>query len=488
MVNRRSFKSDESFLEKISIGAVGTHKVFDDLKAQGHNPLELERGSMSFKIWKNIKIKRIRVPDLLCVECGRRVESRAKTAFEVSMSHSASDPERSWDYGLDDDDLIAFVACKKTGGKPIDWTASSYIQYVSVGALRKAQKDNKTILVKPKGAEEGFEARLNWPAAIARSSGTVTRITPERIQYRRSIDNRTITINLYRQGLYLAPLARVGDNVSENQIVGAVIPISRTFDCQKDATEAHYLSLLSNVALSKRYASAKALSFFASANVLQALKRVVSNADEHIYVRLEAAASLTRQGDEDGYKFIKTCLTDAFLQNRLETVIVLSEIPSALANQILISALLDNTQHPEIRAGAAWALGELRSDTAINALIDSFAAVENGIRIEAARSLAKLALRFTPGIIQQFPSSTPETRPGIAWALSKSGLFSLQDLVSLLGDDDARHWIAYIIGNQGQEKFVQEIELLKAQDPEVYFAVTVLWKIMSSWVYGLEEY
>ena len=45
MANRRSFKSDESFLEKISIGAVGTRHVLQDLAEQGHNPIELERGS-----------------------------------------------------------------------------------------------------------------------------------------------------------------------------------------------------------------------------------------------------------------------------------------------------------------------------------------------------------------------------------------------------------------------------------------------------------
>ena len=86
MANRRAFKSDVSFLEKISMGAVGTHRAFEHLRDQGHNPLELERGSMSFKIWKNIKIKRIRVPNILCIACGRRVKSRAKTTFEISMS------------------------------------------------------------------------------------------------------------------------------------------------------------------------------------------------------------------------------------------------------------------------------------------------------------------------------------------------------------------------------------------------------------------
>ncbi len=35
---------------------------------------------------------------------------------------------------------------------------------------------------------------------------------------------------------------------------------------------------------------------------------------------------------------------------------------------------------------------------------------------------------------------------------------------------------------------LSEIEQLAASDPEVYFAVTVLWKILASWVYELEEY
>jgi hypothetical protein len=50
MVYRKSFKSDVSFLEKISMGAIGVTAVINDLKIQGHMPIELERGSTSFKI------------------------------------------------------------------------------------------------------------------------------------------------------------------------------------------------------------------------------------------------------------------------------------------------------------------------------------------------------------------------------------------------------------------------------------------------------
>jgi hypothetical protein len=79
-------------------------------------------------------------------------------------------------------------------------------------------------------------------------------------------------------------------------------------------------------------------------------------------------------------------------------------------------------------------------------------------------------------------------RAGIAWAVSKSRQFTIEQLLSGLVDDNARRWVAYIIGTQSQEDYISQIEALRSQDPEVYFAVTVLWQIMSSWVYDLEEY
>ena len=172
-----AFKTDESFLEKISIGAIGTRKVFENLKANQHNPIELERGSMNYKIWKKIKIKRIRVPDILCVHCGTRIESRAKTDLQISMSHSFSDPDRGWDFGLNDSDYVALVACRKVGDRPIDWLADNLVQNVSVRDMRKAVQKKKVYYIKPKGAQEGFEARISWPAAVASAEGSIKKIS-----------------------------------------------------------------------------------------------------------------------------------------------------------------------------------------------------------------------------------------------------------------------------------------------------------------------
>jgi hypothetical protein len=489
MAARRSFKSDVSFLEKLSMGAIGTHKVFENLSTQGHHPIELERGSMSFKIWKEIKIKRIRVPDILCVDCARRIESRAKTSLEISMSHSFSDPERGWDYGLDDQDYVALVVCRKIGEKPIEWQAADPIQYISVHSLREAYRNELVISVTPKGAEEGFEARITWPAAVAKAAGVAASVTRERIQYRRGADNRVISLSLLKQGLRLTPLVQEGDPLVENQVLAAVVPIVREFLCPGNITHTHYVERLASSSLSERYASAKALSVYpANDDIDQALSNKLADSDEHIYVKLEAAASLARHGNGQGWSFIEQCLADEYLQNRLEAVIILGEISATRSSEILSRVLMDRDQNPEIRAGAAWALGELHDRSAIDTLIQSFVSVNQGIRAEAARALAKLAEEFSPEILRRFPQSRPPERPGISWALSRSGRFQLQDVLDLLVDDDARQWAAFLLGTQDQQKFVHEIERLRNRDPEVYFAVTVLWKILTSWIYGLEEY
>ena len=111
---QRSFKTDESFLEKLAIGAIGTRKVLENLTQQGHQPVELERGSTGYKIWKSIKIKRVRVPDILCVNSGTRVESRAKTKLVISMSHSSADETRGWNFGLKNDDYRTISGIKRT--------------------------------------------------------------------------------------------------------------------------------------------------------------------------------------------------------------------------------------------------------------------------------------------------------------------------------------------------------------------------------------
>lgn len=483
----KAFKTDESFLEKIAIGAHGTRGTFRDLQKQGHNPIELERGSMSFKIWKAIKVKRVRVPDILCLRCGKRVESRAKTKMEVSMSHSTSNPERGWDWGLEDDDMVALVHCLKTGSGPLDWEASSLVQYIPVRSLRTAWRSKKIVLQQPKGAQEGFEIRAIWPSGIAKTAGTVEEVSSNSIRYRMD-DSRTASLRLNRKGITLKALVAPGRVVQPNEIIASVVTVSSRFPCDGGAGPESYLSLLNSTSLSDRYAAVKALASLDIQKSTTALLARVADTKEHIYVRLDAAAGLMKRGHAAGSTFLEAALQDPYLENRLEATIVLSEVRTERATQLLIETLNDHPQHPEIRAAAAWSLGELGAGEALPVLVRSFAALEMPIKIEAARALAKLARNQVERVIDAFPQATQDQRPGVAWALSKSANFKLSQLLPTLADEDARQWVTYIVGTQDREKMLPEIELLAARDPQVYFAVTVLWKIIASWVYDLEEY
>lgn len=352
---------------------------------------------------------------------GIRVESRAKTKLEISMSHSSSDPDRGWDFGMKETDYVAIVICEKNGSEPVDWIADNLVQFISIKALREAEKEQKVIFVKPKGAEEGFEARINWPACIATSKGEIIEID-KTIKYRTE-EGRIKWVGLTKGGKRLSPLVKIGDKVQPNQILASVVNISQTIP-DTIVNSNFFLANLSSLILSERYAAAKALSYFNEKKVISSLLNKLTDKDEHIYVKLEVAASLCRLG-ADGYTFIRECLKDTYLQNILEAVIVLAEIKTDTANKILCNVLLDESFDPEIRAGAAWGLGEQQNKSALTSLIASFNSIDKNVKIEAARALGKLTSNYSNEILSAFNIATPNEMPGIAWALTKSNSINI---------------------------------------------------------------
>ncbi len=487
---QRAFKTDESFLEKLAIGAVGTRRVIGDLRAKGHAPVELERGSSGYKIWKSIKIKRIRVPDILLVDSGIRVESRAKTKLVISMSHSSADETRGWDFGLEDDDYTAFVVCHKCGRAPVDWEADELVQYIQVRDLRSAFDGGNMVKERPKGAEEGFESRITWPTAVASSDGKVSRLSDDKLQFRRAADSRTSTLKLTKAGITLTPTVSQGDVFRRNAILASATQVQGDIHGRVIDPQTYYLDLLNSVSLSDRYTALKAFSHLAGDFYLAPVRGRLGDNAEHIYVRLEAAAVLARRRHEDGFAFIRSMLDSNYLDHRLEAVITLGEIASENSCMLLRSVLKDPDQHEEIRARAAWALGELNSETSIPDLVSTFAGMHEQIRIEAARALRRICDEHTAPVLDAFVAATGAERPGIAWALSRSGRWQLTDMMERMGarDLDMRQWIAYMIGRTEEQTMIESIEELKQQDPEVYFAATVLWKVLASWVHDLKEY
>ena len=137
-------------------------------------------------------------------------------------------------------------------------------------------------------------------------------------------------------------------------------------------------------------------------------------------------------------------------------------------------------------------MGELNSKVCIPDLVLTFNDMRVEVRIEAARALRKICdtHTHTAPVLDMFKSASRSERPGIAWALGQSNKWHVHDILSRLDgkDLDMRQWAAYIIGSADEESVIADFEKVKQDDPELYFATTLLWKLMKSWIYGLREY
>jgi hypothetical protein len=213
------FKSDREFLRNVSIGAIGTRQIAATLKQGGFSIIELERYSSSNKIWTT-KIKRLRVPDLLCLKSGIRIESKAKSSLEVTMSHAVNNRARAWDKGLRDNDLIAFIRCVPEADS---WRASERVALFRVGDMRSTA--GLAGLSRMKAASEGSEIRLTWPATVPGTAGQVTTVSPERIETNLA-SGRKQTYRLTRAGKNsLVPHVANGDSFGDGDtIIASVMP------------------------------------------------------------------------------------------------------------------------------------------------------------------------------------------------------------------------------------------------------------------------
>lgn len=437
----------------------------------------------------------MRVPDILCLNTGIRFESRGKTKLEISMSHSLNDPKRVWDAGMRDDDLVSIVVFDQNGDSPIDLKQISPVHFVSVRDMRQAFAAGLVSITQPKGVEEGSEIRMMWTCAVANQRSVVSAVEPTRINLTSIPEARRQSIQLSRSKgkgkITLLPQINVGETVEANQIVAAVVPVHTALQCPTSVSEAYFIDKLGSVNLSERYAAAKALRYRGYATAKSVLESRMTDADEDIYVQLEAAAALAAHDDPNGWEFMENKLRSPVmtvpLETQLETVIVASEIPKSRSEQLLIEVLQDSQRDDELRAGAAWALGQFVSATSATALVDTFNSSPLEIKVEAARALLRIAEPQIPHLIDLLKNGDPTKRDGLSWVLARTGKFNPSDMLAG-ADENLRKWMSYIVG-YGREKFVQgDVEAICKADPQVYFAASVLWQIVASWVSDLREY
>lgn len=437
-----ALKRDDSFLQFLTMGALGSARAAADLNSHGHQIIELERYTTSNKIWAT-KIKRLRLPDLLCLHCGLRVEARAKSKLEVKLSDSPTVAGRQWDAGLNNGDLVALIQVAWDGRVA---TPSAWVEYFRVADLRATVDSSR--LGPPKSASEGAERDRTWPASAAPQPGTVTAVSPTHITIAwQNGSSRRLPI---RPGfhVYVAP----GDVLAGGRLIAGIPPRPATVVCRGDVWDPLVQS--ADADPGARYAAVKALAFRGEVGAAIArLRAIWENETDDMRIRLEALAGLARRQPEAWVpalaEFRKTLEADV----AMEAVFILSEQAAPAAADALAALLADQDLAEELRAAAAWGLGvggHHRPELLLDYLEDPSDDV-------AMHSLVAIGSELSDAALEQVASRIANGERAAAAAVQvlarhgERGARVLLGRVGSFGSARANAWVLFGLGLVGRE-------------------------------------
>jgi hypothetical protein len=349
------FKADTSFLRYLSMGAVGARQLMALLRTAGFEPIELERYCTSNKIWST-KVKRLRLPDILCVRTGLRVEVRAKSDLQIRMSDAPSNPERRWDVGMRDQDLAAFIACTNRNGTTVAATEPVFFTYAD---LRQSVSASK--LGDPKAASEGTETARTWPSIVPKRNGVVTEIHQSTIRVMMDADGdrpaRPQTFQLRGRHSYVT----LGDRfVGEATIIAGAPP--QRADVKSYLQNRHDpLAAIGANDPVDRYAAVKSLPYLAEKK-----KQAAAAVEQRLDLEREERVLLEAAGAGTALESAKAwARLEGFVWNqeradlRMEAVFILTELRSRGARDVLLRIANDpKFADDEIRQAAVWGLGK----------------------------------------------------------------------------------------------------------------------------------
>lgn len=495
---RLALKPDSSFFRKIVIGAVGTRSVSANLATHRHEIVELERGSMDTKLWKDVKRKRVRIPDLLCRCCGLRVESRAKTKRELSMSHSITDETRAWNFGMVDADYVAFPLCEATDEKYwsagklseessywhernwVRWRSNSHINYFKVGEFRSRAATRTST----KGVTEGSETTLSWGTIFSSSSGIVEAVSDQKITIRRAANGRRQTWNV-PAGLQI--IVAPSEPVEANQVIACALrPVTvPELACPRYLPDGHLSHLLSSRERTQRFTGVKLARLQNDRSYGSTVAELAADEEEDVYVRLEAISYLASVSGELARDLFQPYLSSSDEQTQLEAVIALGESAATGAVELLCEILDDERQPYFVRSAAAWCLSRIGSEEAATRLVQAFSDLDLSIREEALDGIVSIGGPALPVVLSGLREANEGIVAGCAEVLRQQQPLQDEVFSGLLEDlkrEEPSQWIVWLFGHLPRDRVSTEIAGLQESAPQFHYAISVLWSFVESWI------
>lgn len=452
------FKADTSFLRFLTMGAKGVHQTMAQLRGGGFKPIELERYCASNKIWAT-KVKRLRLPDILCVKTGLRVEVRAKSDLKIRMSDAPSNPDRAWDAGLRDVDLVAFIACCDTADGP---TPAADAMFFTVESLRKSVQLSK--LGPPKSASEGAERDRTWPATVPSRDGRILEVTPTKIVAEMSATtdqparNQSYTLN------GKTPYLRPGDTFEgEASFLSGGPSSMANLPAYLKQTYDPFVALESDNAVD-RYAAVKCFPYRQedASSIRPALEQFIAKETED-RVKLEAAGSATSFGSSLGQDTISEFIwtNNHSPELRMEAVLILTELAGGKFAKETLKAVATspNFSGDELRQAAVWGLGKAGLK-AYEELLPFIRDPEENVVLHAIAGFGPdVSDAIIENLVRELVRGDERTAPAASEALRHIGTEAvLHALIKAhIGMPEARNWILATLGRMPPEMIREQL-------------------------------
>lgn len=259
------------------------------------------------------------------------------------MSDAPDNPERRWDTGLRDEDIVALIACSEGPESPVP--AESAV-YFSVRALRASVRHST--LGSRKSASEGAESDRTWPSTVPRRPGLVLSVDEDGLAVSWEGDDQPPSRYTYRlrdkhgrpKHAYVGP----GERFEAKVTILAGVPESLA-DVNRHLAD-HYdpLCHLSAEDAMDRYAAVKALRFRADLReaAVPALDNLLDT-EQEIRVALEAAGTAAALGSNAGEERIAAVLwaDGGDSEMSMEAVLILTELKTAFAREQLCNVAMN---------------------------------------------------------------------------------------------------------------------------------------------------
>ena len=391
--------------------------------------------------------------------------------------HSTSDAERAWDYGMLDDDWVAFpILSAEDDVRDVgtltprrslwrervltSWKAEGHINIFEVSEFRRTP-------FKPmgqKGPTEGAELQIEWNARFASIDGRVTEVGANRIRYAKA--DRTGRSGYCRPGHGQRAFVAVDDAVRTHQVVaGDVAPLGvDRLRCRQGCDERRIEQMLLSHERTSRFTGCKLARLARADSLGDAIRALAQDPAEDIYVRMEARSYLCDVlAESTDLWFRPTLLEHPDGQMRLETVVALAETLTQGAFELLRVVLEDQRQPSFLRSACAWALGCHGSGDAAECLVRAFADIAPEIRNEALLALEQLGTPGVESLVAGLHQGVPDIAAGSAEALRRMGTIAAphRDQIVRLAEQGASTWPTWTLAHLRRDDVEQQLAALQ---------------------------